>query len=468
MQHMGNVPHVLAVPFPAQGHVIPLMEFALCLVNQGIKVTFVNTEFNHERVIKSLSEAEEDVPDMLHLVSIPDGLEPWEDRNDLIKLTHVLLEVVPVKLKSLIEKLNQSENEKLTCVVADYSMGCAVEVAVKMGLNGVAFWPAAAALLAQLFSIPKLMDDGIIDSTGAPLKNEMVKLSPNMLAMDPAHFVWNCIADANANRNAFELTIKNNRIIGMVEFLICNSTDELEIEAFTLYPEILPIGPLLARNRLGNSVGHFWPEDSDCLTWLDKQPPQSVIYVAFGSFTVFDQTQFRELAMGLELTNMPFLWVVRQDLTKETEHAYPEGFEDRIRGRGRLAGWAPQQKVLSHPSVACFLSHCGWNSTIEGVSNGLPFLCWPYFADQFLNQSYICDVWKVGLGFTQKNGIVGRCEIKSKIEQILADEELKTRALALKAKVVNSVKEEGRSGKNFNNFIKWIKDHSCSEKALVD
>ncbi|KAK6155019.1 hypothetical protein DH2020_009267 [Rehmannia glutinosa] len=215
----------------------------------------------------------------------------------------------------------------------------------------------------------------------------------------------------------------------------------------------------LASNRLGKAAGHFWPEDSSCLAWLDQQPINSVIYVAFGSLTVFDQTQFEELALGLELTNRPFLWVVRQDITTDIDEAYPKGFKDRVQNRGRMVTWAPQQQVLSHPSVACFVSHCGWNSAIEGVSNGVPILCWPYFADHFFNQSYICDKWKVGLGFSKdESGIIRHGEIKDKLETILTDKSYKERALNLRAKTMDSVRE-GRSRENFNKLVEWIKDN---------
>lgn len=83
---------------------------------------------------------------------------------------------------------------------------------------------------------------------------------------------------------------------------------------------------------------------------------------------------------------------------------FPEGFAERVRDRGEMLRWAPQQRVLSHGSVTCFLSHCGWNSVVEGISSGVPFLCWPYFADQFLNQCYIRDIWKVGLGLESDEG----------------------------------------------------------------
>ncbi|KAM2077509.1 hypothetical protein ACFX1R_025279 [Malus domestica] len=136
----------------------------------------------------------------------------------------------------------------------------------------------------------------------------------------------------------------------------------------------------------------------------------------------------------------------------------PEGYQERAGSRGLMVGWAPQQKVLSHPSIACFLSQCGWNSTLEGLSNGLPFLCWPYFDDQLLNESYICDIWKVGLRFDKnESGIITKGEIKNKMEQLLSDENFKVRASKLKEMAMNNIKEGGQSSKIFKNFIKWMK-----------
>jgi hypothetical protein len=293
---------------------------------------------------------------------------------------------------------------------------------------------------------------------GTPMKKQIIHLSPAMPVMSTENLVWNCVGNSAMKKNIFELLVRNNKSVKATEWLLCNSTYELEPAAFTLAPNILPIGPLLASNRLGESVGNFWPEDSTCLKWLDQQPPGSVIYVAFGSFTIFAPAQFQELALGLELCDRPFLWVVRPDIRDGTSNAYPKEFQDRVAARGRVVGWAAQQKILSHPSVACFISHCGWNSAMEGVSNGIPFLCWPYFADQFLNQSYICDVWKVGLRLERdESGIISRGEIESKVEQLLGNEMLKATALDLKNIVKTSVKEGGGSNNNLKNFVEWMK-----------
>ncbi|KAJ4706714.1 UDP-glycosyltransferase [Melia azedarach] len=452
-----STPHIVVIPYPAQGHVIPLLEFSQCLAEQGFRVTFVNSAYYHRRVLIAV-EGKNYIGDKIHLVSIPDGLEPWEDRNDFGNLTQKLLQVMPGKLQELIDQINGREGKSIDCVIADGTMGWAIEVAEKMNIKRAAVWPASAASLALSVNIPKLIDDGIIDSNGTIIKKQMIQLAPDMPELSTANFLWATIGDLRTQKIMFDLLFHGVQAMKAAEYLFCNSTYDLESAPFSLVPELLPIGPLLASNRLGDSAGYFWPEDSHCLKWLDQQKSNSVIYVAFGSIALFDKIQFEELALGLELCNRPFLWVVRQDITKDENDAYPEGFHDRVATRGRMVNWAPQQKVLSHPSIACFLSHCGWNSTVEGVSNGVTFLCWPYFADQFMNESYICDVWNVGLKFNRnESGIITREEIKNKVAQVLGDGNFKARALELKEKTMSSVREGGSSIKAIQNFIEWIK-----------
>ena len=309
-----------------------------------------------------------------------------------------------------------------------------------------------------------------IVTAGTPTKEQMFQLLPTVPPISTKNFPWTRLGDLAMQRFVFEIIEKGNKAAKEADWLFCNSAYEFESEAFSLAPQMIPIGPLLASNRLGNSLGSLWPEDLTCLKWLDQQSPCSVIYVAFGSSTTnFNHNQFQELALGLELSNMPFLWVVRLNSTDGINDAYPEGFLDRVATRGKIVDWVPQQKVLSHPSVACFLSYCGWNSTMEGVSNGLPFLCWPVFADQFINKSYICDVWKVGLGFDpDETEIVRREEIKNKVEQLLGDKNLKERASSLKEVASNSVREGGSSYSNFQRFTERLKADKGFFNTLFD
>lgn len=451
-------PHALLLPYPAQGHVIPLMELAHCLVDRGFKITFVNTEFNHERLVAALPKELEGA-DQIHLVTIPDGLGPGEDRNDFLLQVEAMLKFMPGFLEALIEETDKESEDKITCFIADVSIAWSFEVAGKKGFRLGAFWPANAGTLATMLSIPWLIEEGIIGEDGTVKRREMIKLSPGMPAMSTARFIWNGFGDSKTGEVVFNYMVRNNQALEFAERIICNSIYELEQTVFTYVPNILPVGPLLTGQRSGKLVGHFWPEDATCTTWLDEQPANSVVYVAFGSFTIFNQRQFQELAHGLEVTGRPFLWVVRPGLTDGEADALPRGFRDKVRGRGRMVGWCPQQKVLAHPSIACFISHCGWNSTMEGVRNGVPFLCWPYFADQFLNQSYISDVWRTGLAMApDDSGIVSSIEIKSKVEELLANDEFRGRAMALKEMASESVRKGGSSFENLNSFVDAMKE----------
>ncbi|KAH0985045.1 hypothetical protein GBA52_012222 [Prunus armeniaca] len=386
-------PHILAVPFPTQGHVIPLMELSQCLVNHGFTVTFVNTDYNHKRVVNALAADESQLSDRIRLVSLPDGLEPWEARHEVGKFCEATQRVMPGKLEELIEKINQGEGDKVTCVIADESAGWALEVAEKLNIRRVAFFPGPAAILALQFSIPKLIHQGIINDDGTVSRSQMIQLAPDMPTMKTTEFLWACMGDLTEQKIVFQLMVRNNKAAKLAEWIVCNSAYELEPAAFTMAPEILPIGPLQASSRLGNSACHFWPQDSTCLEWLDQQPPCSVIYVAFGSTTVCDQTQFQELALALELSQRPFLWVVRPDITDKTSDPYPEGYQDRV-----------------------------------------------------------------GLKLKKnENGIIPQGEIKSKVEQLLGDENFKARASKLKEMGMTSVKEGGQSHRIFKNLIEWMK-----------
>ncbi|KAI9165013.1 hypothetical protein LWI28_006059 [Acer negundo] len=236
---MCSSPHIVAIPFPAQGHVIPLLELSQCLVKHGCRVTFVNTDYNHKRVVNALEE-NNCIGDQIHLVSVPDGMEPWEDRNDLGKLSESMLKTMPGKLKVLIEKINNQGNE-VACVIGDGSIGWVMELAKKMNIRRAAFWPAATALLALTFSIPKLIDDGIINNDGTVIKKGMVQLAPNMPATNSANLVWACLGDFSVQKVIFDLMVNNTESLKIAEIMVCNSTYELEPAAFSFVPEILPV-----------------------------------------------------------------------------------------------------------------------------------------------------------------------------------------------------------------------------------
>lgn len=163
-----SIPCVLVLPFPAQGHIIPLMNFSKKLVEHGCKVIFVNTDFNHKLVMNSMGEQQLDdsFNGALKLVSISDGLRHDEDRTNFAKLCVTMLSTMPNMLEKLIKEICLNDNCRISCMVADVIMGWALDVGSKFGINGTLFWSSSAAMFALLYNIPKLMDDGIIDSNG--------------------------------------------------------------------------------------------------------------------------------------------------------------------------------------------------------------------------------------------------------------------------------------------------------------
>ncbi|KAI4352473.1 hypothetical protein L6164_006723 [Bauhinia variegata] len=332
----------------------------------------------------------------IEFVSIPDGLGPEEDRSDLALLCPALLNTMPGLLEKLIEDISVDGTRRISCIVADLFIGWALEVAKKLGIIGAFLYTASAAMFASQYYIPRMIDDGIIDCNGTPIQKGTFQLAPNMPIMHTDEIWWSNIGDLETEKKVFHYIKGFLQILNSTKWCLCNSTYELEPGPLSSLPKLLPIGPFLESSHCTRSLGQFWEEDLSCLNWLDQQLPCSVIYVAFGSFTVFNPHQFKELALGLKLVNRPFLWVVRSDVNKYTKCEYPHEFQGNL---GKIVGWAPQKQVLSHPATACFISHCGWNSTVEGLCNGVPFLCWPYFCDQFFDKRYICDEWKVGLGF---------------------------------------------------------------------
>ncbi|PIN09111.1 UDP-glucuronosyl and UDP-glucosyl transferase [Handroanthus impetiginosus] len=444
-------PHVLAVPFAAQGHVKPLMKLSRQIAKHGIKVTFVNIESVHEQIVSAAKKSDEqdedeDEEDNIAMTSIPDGISSEDDKSDTFKLLESLRSTMPGFLTDLIERINSSNgDEKISCVIADVTIGWILETAEKMGAEPVVFMPSSAAALAMALHIPKLLEEGSLDENGTITRGETISLSDNIPVWTKNELCWSVSNDLKIQKIFFDCTSRFQKAAHQTKLFLCNTSQELESSACNLFPNLLPIGPLLdPKAPKSSSIScNFHPEDESCISWLSNKPSKSVIYVSFD-----------ELALGLELSGRAFLWVVRSDLANGSPVVYPNGFLERVSEFGKIVQWAPQEKVLSHGSVGCFMSHCGWNSTLEGLSNGVPFLCWPYFVDQYHNRNYVCDKWGIGLRiYSDENGIRTRYEIKKKIDMVFCDDELKGNALKMKEICEKSVGEGGSSYRNFETFV---------------
>jgi UDP:flavonoid glycosyltransferase YjiC (YdhE family) len=240
--------------------------------------------------------------------------------------------------------------------------------------------------------------------------------------------------------------------------VLFTSSYELESGAINAISQVLPC-PIYT---VGPSIPHMPPEGNSgkiqhekYSDWLDAQPKNSVMYVSFGSYVSMPSSQLEEVAMGLHDSTARFFWVTRDNATTATLQ--------KISGdKGLVVPWCDQLKVLSHPSVGGFLSHCGWNSTLEAVFAGVPVLAFPVGWDQLVNARLVADEWKIGINLREQrreDGAVSRTTISAAVTKLMdlgdGDSlEMRRRAEELREASHSAIQEGGSSRRSLNIFVK--------------
>ncbi|KAF2302115.1 hypothetical protein GH714_032840 [Hevea brasiliensis] len=260
-----------------------------------------------------------------------------------------------------------------------------------------------------------------------------------------------------------------------IKWVLVNSFAEIEEETVKymacLHP-IYPIGPLVSPFLLGEeekTIGSvdMWDAESSCVEWLDQKPPSSVIYISFGSISALSQKQMDNLAMGLKNSNRPFLWVIkpREKNSEEKGGELPATFLEETKGRGMVVTWCSQEKVLMHQAVACFITHCGWNSALETVVAGVPVIAYPGWTDQPTVAKFLVDVLKIGSRIKVEDEVASAGEVERCIVEVTDGpkaEEMKKRALELSEAAKKVAADGGSSDQNITGFIsEIIGGHSC-------
>ncbi|RWR87777.1 UDP-glycosyltransferase 85K11 [Cinnamomum micranthum f. kanehirae] len=447
-------PHIVCIPLPAQGHINPMMQLAKLLHSRGFSITFVNTDFSHKLLLKSRGlDSLEDL-DGFRFEVISDGLSPSFGRveEDGKVFCKSVKENCVAPFCDLLKKLHHPlDGHRVTCVISDSFMTFSLKVAEELGIPEVIFCPTAACGFMAFAQYHELMRRGL-----APLKETFGSeiLEAFFKQQTPTTFLLNFIAD-EAQKSSTASAI------------IFNTFDYLEHEILHAIRSIIPpciyaIGPLslqcrlLPDNVLKSARLSMWKEETECLKWLDGHEAASVIYVNFGSTTVLTENQLMEFALGIAHSKYPFLWVIRPNLVMGGHTNLPQELMDEIEGRGMLVGWCPQEKVLAHPSIAVFLTHCGWNSTLESISFGVPMLCWPFLAEQQTNCRYSCHEWGVGM---EINNNAKREEIEALLKEMMGEEkgkEIRKNALKFKESAEDSVKAGGSSHTNLELLIQEL------------
>ncbi|XWS41596.1 hypothetical protein CRYUN_Cryun17cG0095500 [Craigia yunnanensis] len=442
--------HAVCVPFPAQGHINPMFQLAKLLHSRGFHITFVNSEFNHRRLIRSRGEeAVKGLPDF-QFEAIPDGLPPSD--SDATQVVPVLCDSTRrtclTPFLELLAKLNSSsELPPVTCIVSDGIMNFCTKAAEVMGIF--------------IFRADEnFVSDGTLDT---PI--DWIPGMSNMCLKDIPSFIRT--TDPNDIMFNFAMAVAEELLKS--SSVIFNTFDELDKEVLKVIaaksPDIYAIGPLtllsrhIPESQCKSLNSSLWKEDTSCIEWLNKMESNSVVYVNYGSVTVMSDHHLKEFAWGLANSKHPFLWIVRPDVVMGESAVLPREFMEEIKDRGFITNWCPQEKVLSHPAVGVFLTHCGWNSLLEALSEGVPLICWPFFAEQQTNCRYACTTWGIGM---EINLDVKRDDVKALVKEMTEGDNgkrMRQKALEwkMKAEAANSI--GGSSLCNFDRMIKKALHH---------
>ncbi|XP_052151517.1 7-deoxyloganetin glucosyltransferase-like [Oryza glaberrima] len=486
-------PHAVCVPYPSQGDITPTLHLAKLLHARGFHVTFVNTEFNHRRLLASRGAAALDGVPGFVFAAIPDGLPamPGEDEDatqDIPALCQSTMTNCLGHLLALLARLNEpaSGSPPVTCLVADGLMSFAYDAAREIGVPCAALWTASACGFVGCRLYRELIDRGLV-----PLRDAS-QLTDGYLdtVVDGAAARGMCdgvqlrdypsfIRTTDLGDVMLNFIMREAERLSLPDAVILNTFDDFERPALDAMRAILPpvytVGPLHLHVRhvvpkgspLDTAIGsNLWKEQDGVLEWLDGHPRNSVVYVSYGSIAVMTSEQLLEFAWGLADSGYAFVWVVRPDLVKRGDAdaaALPPEFYAAVQGRGVLPTWCSQEKVLEHDAVGVFLTHSGWNSTLESLSAGVPMLSWPFFAEQQTNCRYKRTEWGVGM---EIGGEARRGEVAAMIREAMEGKkgrEMRRRAQEWKEKAVRVTLPGGPGDTNLDRVIHEVL-LSCKDK----
>ncbi|TVU08900.1 hypothetical protein EJB05_42327, partial [Eragrostis curvula] len=448
--------HVLLLPYPSQGHINPILQFGKRLAaRRGVRCTLAATRF----ALSSRSHQPSSTGDAaIRVATISDGC----DRGGFAEAGGVAayLERLESAGSETVDALLRSERalgRPVHAVVYDAFMPWAQRVARAHGA-------ACAAFFTQSCAVDVAYSHAWSGSVKPPLAGELEVQVPGLPAGLGPRDLATFLVEPDECPAYLDLVVNQFKGLDAADHVLVNSFRELEPQESEFLASTwraMTVGPTVPSayldNRLPDDTSYgfhlYTPLTATTKTWLDARPARSVVYVSFGSVATPSATQIAEVAEGLYNCGKPFLWVVRASETSKI----PENFTDKAKERGLIVTWSPQLEVLTHPAVGCFVTHCGWNSTTEGLSAGVPMVAMPQWSDQPMNAKYIEGVWRVGVRVRpDEEGVVRKEEVERCVREVMEGErsmEYRQNATGWREKAKNAVSEGGSSDKSIIKFL---------------
>ncbi|XP_049400352.1 UDP-glycosyltransferase 76E1 isoform X19 [Solanum stenotomum] len=359
---------VVLVPYPFQGHLTPMLQLGSILHSQGFSVIVIHTEYNTPNYSNH--------PQFV-FHSMDDGLQGIDLSFPSLENMYDLNENCKAPLRNYLVSMMEEEGDQLACIVYDNVMFFVDDVATQLKLPSIVLRTFSAAYLHSMITIFQ-QPEKYLPFEDSQLLDPLPELHPLRFKDVPFPTIKNTVSEPILD---FCRAMSD---IGSSVATIWNTMQDLESSMLLRLQEhykvpFFPIGPLHKMAPLASSTS-ILEEDNSCIEWLDRQAPNSVLYVSLGSLVRIDDKELIETAWGLANSDQPFLWVIRPGSVSgfQCAEALPDGFEKMVGERGRIVKWAPQKQVLAHPAIAGFFTHCGWNSTVESICEQVPMICRPF------------------------------------------------------------------------------------------
>lgn len=421
--------HVVMLPWLAFGHIIPFLELSKSIAQKGHRITFISTPRNIERLPKlppnfasSITFLKFPLP---KVDGLPNNVEATMDiRPDQMSLLKKAYDCLEPELTRFLK------NSIPDWIIHDFASHWLQPVAAKLGISKSFFCIVSAWTLG--FFGPS---DMLINGTDSRTKAKDFIVPPKWVPFQTKvaykiHEINWILEAVNQNISGASDAYRVGMVTKGSDAVILRYCNEFEGNWLKLLKEIYP-SPVMPLGLLppqvdssGDEMNEVWLSIKE---WLHSQNKASVVYVALGSEVSLSQTEISELAFGLELSMVPFFWVLRKSpgFNESESLVLPDKFEERVKGRGIVwKSWAPQLKILSHESIGGFLTHCGWGSTIEGLAFGHPLIMLPFVTDQGLNARVLKDK-HVGMEVprNEQDGSYTRNSVAQTVRLIMVEDE---------------------------------------------
>nr|BEP30490.1 6'deoxychalcone 4'-O-glucosyltransferase [Dahlia pinnata] len=451
---------IIMYPSPPIGHLVSMVEIGKLIHTHhpslSIIILIIPAPYETGSTDKYINSVSTTNPSITfhHLPNTP---LPPDSSSDFLDLLFDIPNLYNPVLHDTLVSISQKSTIK--AVILDCFTNPAFQVSKSLNLPTYYFHTGAASDLCVMLyfsTIHKTIYENIKD----------LDISFNIPGIPKIHSSYMPAAIAYRESNTYKNFLKVSINVPKCCGIIVNTFSELEERAVEAIrdgkcvtdgptPPVYFVGPLIASGDKADDV-----EENECLKWLKTQPRKSVVFLCFGSLGVFNKEQLAEIAVGLEKSGKRFLWVVRDPMRGaggkefDVDEILPEGFLSRTKDMGLVVkNWAPQLAILGHESVGGFVSHCGWNSSLEAVVSGVPMVAWPLYAEQKMNRVFLVEELKVAFWLEMSaDGFVSAKAVDKTIRKLMDGEEgraMRERISEMSGKAKAAVEEGGSSRVDF-------------------